>query len=111
MALGADGAGRLILITGGVSSAQGVTRARRRSENSWGDWGAGRGLSIHQQAQFLRGGLLGLEAPPVHGDAAGQCHDQLFARAGAGALEAWGQLLAQMVVRLVAQGPPGRFTE
>src|SRR5580700_12257292 len=36
IAFGADGAGRLILITGGVSSAQGVTRARRRSENSWG---------------------------------------------------------------------------
>jgi len=86
MAFGADGAGRLILITGGVSSAQGRVRARRRSENSGCFRAAGCGLSVHQQAQFLRGGLSGLEAPPVHGKAAGQGHDQLFAAAGAGAL-------------------------
>ena len=52
MAFGADGAGRLILVTGGVSSAQGLARARRRSENSWGSWVAGSGLSVHKQAQF-----------------------------------------------------------
>ena len=48
IAFGADGAGRLILITGGVSSAQGVTRARRRSENSWG--AVVRGSVGHEQA-------------------------------------------------------------
>jgi hypothetical protein len=108
-AFGADGAGRLILITGAVCCAQGVVRARRRSENSWGaGWGC---LAGHQQAQFLGGGLAGLEAPPVHRKAAGQGHDELFAPAGTGALHARSQLFAQMVVRLVAHQPPGRFTE
>ena len=35
-------------------------------------------LVVHQQSEFVSGGLAGADAPPVHAKAAGQRHDELF---------------------------------
>ena len=65
------------------------------------------GSGRQSQAEFLRGGLAGAQAPPVDGEAAGQGDDDLFAPPGVGGGELGPPLFDQPIVRLLSARVPG----
>jgi hypothetical protein len=108
----ADGASRLILTSGRRAPPKATVERDAAPPKGNGQWFFMVGKSgVHEQSEFLWGGLTGAEAPPVHAEAAGQRDQGLFSTAGCGVRVEQSKFpfAGEPIVGLATDQPPGQF--